>query len=173
MTTSGPEQGVTSGSEATGNVFSQEGMGDLWKSGAALRAQSFGPATNRMLDLAQIEAGDRVLDVAAGTGDYDNAHRVAVGESPEQVAQLGVGGEGQRVLLLRPVQGHGADAALDLPPQVLGGIADGVRDRKAQAGIEAGRSHGRAHYTTVCRPATPPARAAPAAADDRSRPRTD
>jgi SAM-dependent methyltransferase len=44
-------------------------MGDLWKGGAALRAQSFGPATTLMLDLAQIEAGDRVLDVAAGTGD--------------------------------------------------------------------------------------------------------
>jgi SAM-dependent methyltransferase len=69
VTTSGPKQGVTSGSEATGNVFSQEGMGDLWKSGAALRAQSFGPATTLMLDFAQIEAGDRVLDVAAGTGD--------------------------------------------------------------------------------------------------------
>ena len=66
MTTSGPEQGVTSSSEVTSNVFSREGMGDLWKSGAALRAQSIGPATDQMLDLADLQAGDRVLEVAAG-----------------------------------------------------------------------------------------------------------
>ena len=37
--------------------------------GAAARAETFGPATERMLDLANIRMGSRVLDVGAGAGD--------------------------------------------------------------------------------------------------------
>src|SRR5215468_2628090 len=40
-----------------------------WRRGAAVRAQVFGPATEMMLDLAQVDAGSRVLDVGAGAGD--------------------------------------------------------------------------------------------------------
>ena len=55
--------------EAPDSVFSQAGAGAAWHSGAAMRAQSFGPATDLMMDLAGLKPGDRVLDVAAGTGD--------------------------------------------------------------------------------------------------------
>ena len=37
--------------------------------GAAARAEVFGPATERMLDLANIRVGSQVLDVGAGAGD--------------------------------------------------------------------------------------------------------
>src|SRR6516225_11529952 len=40
-----------------------------WLRGAAARAEAFGPATERMLDLANIRVGSRVLDVGAGAGD--------------------------------------------------------------------------------------------------------
>src|SRR5680860_21975 len=39
-----------------------------WNSWAPLLETWLGPATERMLDLAQIEAGHRVVDVAAGAG---------------------------------------------------------------------------------------------------------
>jgi cyclopropane fatty-acyl-phospholipid synthase-like methyltransferase len=41
----------------------------LWQQGAAQRAQFLGPATALMLDLANLQEGSRVLDVAAGTGE--------------------------------------------------------------------------------------------------------
>ena len=40
-----------------------------WISTQAQRSDIFGPATEMMLDLADIRTGNRVLDVAAGTGD--------------------------------------------------------------------------------------------------------
>jgi SAM-dependent methyltransferase len=63
------QQGTSECDESPGGVFQQGGMGVLWSSGAAMRARSLGPATELMLDLAQMQAGDRVLDVAAGTGE--------------------------------------------------------------------------------------------------------
>ena len=41
----------------------------LWRQGAAQREQFLGPATELMLDLANLREGSRVLDVAAGTGE--------------------------------------------------------------------------------------------------------
>src|SRR2546430_1420724 len=38
----------------------------LWQQGAVQRAQFLGPATELMLDLANLQEGSRVLDVAAG-----------------------------------------------------------------------------------------------------------
>jgi SAM-dependent methyltransferase len=40
-----------------------------WRQRAAHRAQFLGPATELMLDLANLREGSRVLDVAAGTGE--------------------------------------------------------------------------------------------------------
>lgn len=40
-----------------------------WREGQAARARLFGPATEKMLDLANIGPGSRVLDIATGTGD--------------------------------------------------------------------------------------------------------
>lgn len=42
---------------------------EAWRRGAAIRTQSVGPATEAMLDLANLVIGSRVLDVAAGTGE--------------------------------------------------------------------------------------------------------
>src|SRR5687767_5719051 len=42
---------------------------DRWSAGQAARQQIYGAATEMMLDLAGVQAGSRVLDVAAGTGE--------------------------------------------------------------------------------------------------------
>jgi 16S rRNA C967 or C1407 C5-methylase (RsmB/RsmF family) len=42
---------------------------DEWRRGAAARVQAFGAATEMMLDLVNVAAGSRVLDVGAGAGD--------------------------------------------------------------------------------------------------------
>jgi SAM-dependent methyltransferase len=42
---------------------------DWWSSGQAARQQNYGAATEMMLDMAGVQAGSRVLDVAAGTGE--------------------------------------------------------------------------------------------------------
>jgi len=42
---------------------------DWWSAGQAARQQTLGAATEMMLDLAGVQPGSRVLDVAAGTGD--------------------------------------------------------------------------------------------------------
>jgi len=42
---------------------------ERWNRSQAQRSETFGPATEMMLDLADIQTGNRVLDVAAGTGD--------------------------------------------------------------------------------------------------------
>ena len=42
---------------------------DWWSAGQARRQQIYGAATEMMLDLASVQPGSRVLDVAAGTGD--------------------------------------------------------------------------------------------------------
>ena len=42
---------------------------DWWSAGQALRQQIYGAATEMMLEVASVQPGSRVLDVAAGTGD--------------------------------------------------------------------------------------------------------
>ncbi len=42
---------------------------DYWSAGQARRQQMYGTATEMMLDLASVQPGSRVLDVAAGTGE--------------------------------------------------------------------------------------------------------
>jgi ubiquinone/menaquinone biosynthesis C-methylase UbiE len=42
---------------------------DWWSTGQAARQQVYGTATEMMLDLASVQPGSRVLDVAAGTGE--------------------------------------------------------------------------------------------------------
>src|SRR5258708_16177674 len=50
---------------AYGSTEATEG----WRRSGAARAKVLGPITERMLDLAGIQVGGRVLDVAAGTGE--------------------------------------------------------------------------------------------------------
>jgi ubiquinone/menaquinone biosynthesis C-methylase UbiE len=54
--------------EAGRNWASPE-VAEQWSRRQARRDKTYGPATEMMLDLARISAGDRVLDIAAGTGD--------------------------------------------------------------------------------------------------------
>lgn len=42
---------------------------DWWSAGQLLRQQTLGAATEMMLEVANVQAGSRVLDVAAGTGE--------------------------------------------------------------------------------------------------------
>ncbi len=42
---------------------------DWWSAGQARRQQIYGAATEMMLEVAGVQPGSRVLDVAAGTGD--------------------------------------------------------------------------------------------------------
>ena len=44
-------------------------IADRWSAGKALRQQVLGAATEMMLDLAGVQPGSRVLDIAAGTGE--------------------------------------------------------------------------------------------------------
>ncbi len=52
-----------------GGTYGSAAAAEGWRRGAAGRAQELGPITERMLDLADIQPGYRVLDVAAGTGE--------------------------------------------------------------------------------------------------------
>jgi SAM-dependent methyltransferase len=57
-----------------------------WQRGAALRASSMAGPTERMLELAGLKPGDRVLDVAAGTGDQSLAAARRVGPTGSVLA---------------------------------------------------------------------------------------
>lgn len=52
-----------------GSIFASREVAEQWHRGKAHRAEATGPANEMMLDLANLRDGDRVLDVAAGTGD--------------------------------------------------------------------------------------------------------
>jgi len=53
----------------TVSIFTFREVAQQWHRGKAHRAEATGPANDLMLDLANLRFGDRVLDVAAGTGD--------------------------------------------------------------------------------------------------------
>src|SRR5690242_6190132 len=52
-----------------GTIFASSEVAEQWHRGKAQRGEVTGPATEMMLNLANLRAGNRVLDVAAGTGD--------------------------------------------------------------------------------------------------------
>lgn len=53
-------------------------IADRWSAGEVLRQQIFGAATEKMLELASVQPGSRVLDVAAGASEQTHVH-VTVG----------------------------------------------------------------------------------------------
>ena len=53
----------------TGSIFASGEVAEQWHRARAQRGDVNGPASEMMLDLASLGAGNRVLDVAAGTGD--------------------------------------------------------------------------------------------------------
>ena len=75
---------------------------DWWSAGQARRQQTYGAATEMMLELASIQPSSRVLDVAAGTGDQTlmAARRVGptgnVLATDDSASMLKVAGEAAR-----------------------------------------------------------------------------
>ena len=63
MSTKLPDSGETDVNWGSGEVAQN------WSRGQAQREEYYQPATEMMLDLADLRTGNRVLDVAAGTGD--------------------------------------------------------------------------------------------------------
>jgi ubiquinone/menaquinone biosynthesis C-methylase UbiE len=53
----------------TPEKWGRKDSADWWSAGRAARQQLYGAATETMLDLAGVQPGSRVLDVAAGTGE--------------------------------------------------------------------------------------------------------
>jgi SAM-dependent methyltransferase len=79
---------------------------EAWRRNAATRMQLLGPATERMLALANIGESSSVLDIAAGTGD-------------------------QTILAARRVEPHGRVVATDISPEMLAIAAEQAQ----QAGL--------------------------------------
>ncbi len=82
--------------------------------GEQLRHPHFG---QRADDLEHVAAR---TEIAAGAGQHDGFDALFVDQAAEGVAQLGIGVEGQRVLLVRPVQRDGRDPVGELPVEMLG-----------------------------------------------------
>jgi SAM-dependent methyltransferase len=59
---------------------------DSWSAGQAARQQNYGAATEIMLDMAGVQAGSRVLDVAAGTGESAVMAAARVGQKGHVLA---------------------------------------------------------------------------------------
>ncbi len=86
-----------------GGAYGSAEAAEGWRRGAAERAQDLGPITERMLDLAGIEPGHRVLDVAAGTGE-------------------------QTLLAARRVGPHGFVLATDVADRMLAHLSEAARE---------------------------------------------
>ena len=56
-------------SSEIGTIFETAEVAEQWRRGKARRDEVNAAANEKMLDLANLRAGNRVLDVAAGTGD--------------------------------------------------------------------------------------------------------
>lgn len=82
----------TAGDEGVSALFSQTGVAEVWASGAAARGRSFGAATALMVDMADVKPGDRVLDIAAGTGEQTLVAARRVGPSGSVLATDVAGG---------------------------------------------------------------------------------
>src|SRR6266851_9636925 len=95
---------------------------EVWRQGAARRAQTLAIATERMLEQAALKPGLRVLDIAAGTGDQTVLAARVVGPSGSVLAtdisasMLEAAAQAAREAGLDNVDTHVADASvLDLP----------------------------------------------------------
>src|SRR5258708_3330177 len=107
----------------TGRTWGSPEAAEIWRQGAARRAQPLAVATEQMLDAAGLVPGMRVLDVAAGTGDQSILAAQRIGTSGSLLAtdisasMLEVAAKAARDAGLSNVETHVADAsALDLPP---------------------------------------------------------
>lgn len=95
---------------------------EVWKRGAARRAQAVAVATEKMLAAAALRPGMRVLDLAAGTGDQSLLAAQTVGAAGSVLAtdisssMLAVAEEAARDAGLANIETLAADAStIDLP----------------------------------------------------------
>ena len=109
--------------QAGGTYGSSEAVAGWQRSGVA-RAQFMAPLTERMLDLAGVDVGHRVLDVAAGTGEQTLAAARRVGPAGSILAtdiaaqMLALAAEAAVEAGLRNVETRVRDARdLDLEPE--------------------------------------------------------
>jgi SAM-dependent methyltransferase len=85
------------------HTWSTDEAAQVWRQGAARRARTLAAATAQMLDAAGLQPGQRVLDVAAGTGD-------------------------QSILAAQRVGSNGSVLATDISPNMLAGAAEAARE---------------------------------------------
>jgi SAM-dependent methyltransferase len=118
MTGESRSEGTDSG------VYRSGAAAEGWRRGAAARAQAMGPLTERMLDLAGVGPGSRVLDVAAGYGQPALTAAAVAGPGGKVVAtdispeMLAYGRERAADAGLDNVEFVEAEAAaLDFPPE--------------------------------------------------------
>ena len=97
---------------------------EVWRQGAARRAQAVGAATERMLDAVDLRPGMHVLDLAAGTGEQSVLAAQRVGTTGSVLAtdisasMLALAEQSARDAGLNNVSTLTADAAmLDLPDE--------------------------------------------------------
>jgi predicted methyltransferase len=114
-----------------------------WSRAAEARSQYLGQATEAMLDLAGIDVGSRVLDVAAGTGDQTFLAARRVGPTGSFLAfdiasdMLDIAADTERdrawdeiEVALRPFDGP---AGFEVPGELLFGVGrKGKGDRHAR-----------------------------------------
>jgi SAM-dependent methyltransferase len=122
MTSNQPERASVDSASTPDNVFEQQGMGERWRAAAAQRAQAFGAANDLLFELAQLQPGQHVLDVAAGTGDTSILAAERVGPSGRVLAtdisndMIAVAAEEAQKAGLANVETRTMDArSMDLP----------------------------------------------------------
>jgi SAM-dependent methyltransferase len=118
---------MTEGTEPDGRDGGTYGSTEAtegWRRSGAARAKVLGPITERMLDLARIQVGGRVLDVAAGTGEQTLLAARRVGPNGFVLAtdvsarMLAVAAEAARQVGLTNIETRLMDArTLDLEPE--------------------------------------------------------
>ena len=81
-------------------------------------------------DLEHVAAG---AEIAAGAGDDERLDVLILGRGAEEIDELGIALEGQRILLLRPVERQRRDLAVDREPDMLRLVA-GERQRDGIGG---------------------------------------
>jgi len=110
--------------DQAGGTYGSAEAATGWRRSAAARAQLLAPLTERMLDLAQVDIGHRVLDVAAGTGEQTLAAARRVGPTGAVLAtdiaaqMLALAAEAAAQAGIQNVETRVVDAReLDLEPE--------------------------------------------------------